>query len=256
MLGFSLVAVAQTDKAAMTVRNADGKKLGVDIKTYGGAQITFADGKMTVKVNSKEKTVEHIFGGEITFADKAETCCSADITSLGYATFAPDQDVTIPSEVEAYAVTSINADETVTLTSIASTIPAGEGVVLKGGEGSHDFAGILFPNEADAVSGNYLVGVLQDKTVEPGSVFTLGEQAGKAGFVIEQGTTVPANTAYLEAPEGSTATFLAFDTDPSSIESINVDVEASGDTYNVLGQKVDASYKGIVITKGKKFVKR
>ena len=259
MLGFTLTAMAQNDMTVMTVKNAEGKKLAADIKTYGGAQITFkfADGKMNVMVNSKEATVDQIVGSEITFSESAETVCTKDITSLGYGTFTPDQDVTIPSDVEAFAVTEINSDEeTATLKPISGTIPAGEGVVLKADEGRHEFAGILFPHTADAVGDNLLIGVLKEKTVEPNSVFTINESASKEGFSIFAGTAIPAATSYLDIPAGCTATFLAFNRIPTSIQEIKEQIENQGDRYNLFGQKVGADYKGIVITNGKKFIQK
>ena len=258
ILGFSLSALAQNGKAAMYVKNAEGKKLGVDIKTYGGAQITFNDGKINVMVNSQETSVMPAVGSEITFSESAETICSKDISSLGYATFTPDQDVTIPSDVEAFAVTAINNDdETVSLKPISETIPAGEGVVLKGDEGRYNFTGILFPNKADNVSENLLVGVIADKTVDANSVFTIDENSNKQGFSIFSGTTIPAATAYLNIPQGCTATFLAFNLIPSGIDSLIEGSTKPEYLYNLSGHKVGADYKGIVITNnGKKFIQK
>lgn len=44
--------------------------------------------------------------------------------------------------------------------------------------------------------------------------------------------------------------------DPTAISSISSDTDANAPIFNILGQKVSASYKGIVIRNGKKFIQK
>lgn len=43
---------------------------------------------------------------------------------------------------------------------------------------------------------------------------------------------------------------------PTAVEAVETAAEENGTIYNIFGQKVDASYKGIVIKNGKKFIQR
>ena len=68
------------------------------------------------------------------------------------------------------------------------------------------------------------------------------------GFVLFQcgdfaGTTIVKNVKVI-------------DLDATAIKSVKKADKADGATYNLAGQKVNASYKGVVIKNGKKFIQK
>lgn len=67
-----------------------------------------------------------------------------------------------------------------------------------------------------------------------------------------------ANKSYYIFCTGSKLTFFGYTfTSATGIESVKASVNtANGETYNLAGQKVDASAKGLVIKNGKKFVNK
>lgn len=84
---------------------------------------------------------------------------TSTLTDAGYATFCLPYDATVPSELTAYTATD-NA-EVVKLTAIGSgKIAAGEGVVLKGSEGTYTF--VATTEDVSATAGNQMVGVTED----------------------------------------------------------------------------------------------
>jgi hypothetical protein len=67
-----------------------------------------------------------------------------------------------------------------------------------------------------------------------------------------------ANKSYYIICTGSKLTFFGYTfTSATGIESVKASMKtANGETYNIAGQKVDASAKGLVIKNGKKFVNK
>ena len=69
--------------------------------------------------------------------------------------------------------------------------------------------------------------------------------------------TVKANSTYKVWCDGSKLGFYGFElTDPTSVKSIKNVTENNGETYNLAGQKIDASAKGLVIKNGKKMIQK
>jgi hypothetical protein len=60
----------------------------------------------------------------------------------------------------------------------------------------------------------------------------------------------------METTMNVTAMYLAVDEPTTGINKIPVKVVNNGVRYNLAGQKVDKSYKGIVIENGKKFIQK
>ena len=73
------------------------------------------------------------------------------------------------------------------------------------------------------------------------------------------GTRLPANTFIIEAPATTSADRLNVvwldESDATAIQGFKAKVEA-GQIYNLRGEKVNASYKGIVIKDGKKYIQK
>ena len=161
-------------------------------------------------------------------------------------------DFSLTPEVEAYVVTAVNGNYT-ELASV-TTVPAGTGVLVKAKAGNYSLNAVP---EAEAVAKNLLVATAEEYTVAASDVkkvWTLGTDTKKnvPCFVSVEGTVVPAGSAYLAA--AAEVPYIYLDK-ASGISGINAaaGLDTKAPMYNLAGQKVNASYKGIIIQNGKKF---
>ena len=160
-------------------------------------------------------------------------------------------DFSLTPEVEAYVVTDVKGNYT-ELAQVTA-VPAGTGVLLKAKAGNYKLAPVP---EAEAVQKNLLVAVDEDYTIAASDVQNIWSLAtddkGQACFTSVAGTVVEAGSAYLSVASDKDYIYLDKAT---GLRGINVaaTLDTKAPMYNVAGQKVDTSYKGIVIQNGKKF---
>lgn len=161
-------------------------------------------------------------------------------------------DFSLTPDVEAYVVTAVNGNYTELAP--VTAVPAGTGVLVKAKAGNYSLN--VVP-EADAVAKNLLVATAEEYTVAASDVkkvWTLGTDTKKnvPCFVSVEGTVVPAGSAYLAA--AAEVPYIYLDK-ASGISGINAaaGLDTKAPMYNLAGQKVNASYKGIIIQNGKKF---
>ena len=161
-------------------------------------------------------------------------------------------DFSLTPEVEAYVVTAVNGNYTELAP--VTAVPAGTGVLVKAKAGNYSLNAVP---EADAVAKNLLVATADEYTVAASDVkkvWTLGTDTKKnvPCFVSVEGTVVPAGSAYLAAE--AEVPYIYLDK-ASGISGINAaaGLDTKAPMYNLAGQKVNASYKGIIIQNGKKF---
>lgn len=183
-----------------------------------------------------------------------------NMPSSGFATFSASYPVNYGSlGLEAYAV-KLNADtKTITLEKIEGKVPAGKAVLLKGTpNGSYK----LTTGEGAVAEFDTDLKVSDDSATSSDAVavYGLATVKGQDGFYKAPiGTTIPATCAYLEVDNSaSLAKFYSLGDHSGSTTGItSVKNEAAGNNapmYNLAGQLVDKSYKGIVIKNGKKIV--
>ena len=196
--------------------------------------------------------------GEVTVSDYCTTIPvpvnDIVITSALWATYVPNQDVTIPEDVTAYIVTNATSTS-VTLSSVASA-PANTGLVVNGAQGTYT------PTAAEAtddVSDNLLV--VSDGTVkgDGATIYALGNKGGTVGFKrVANDVTVPAGKPYLTIESNGSKDFFDFSFDEGvatgieSVESVGFDMNAP--VYDLQGRQVNRLYKGIFIQNGKKII--
>jgi hypothetical protein len=85
--------------------------------------------------------------------------------------------------------------------------------------------------------------------------YLLGNQNGEWGFV-RQNTSATLTPFGVYAQLSSTASFIPLNLSVTGIIDVRQDADAqSVPLYNVMGQRVGKSHKGIVIRKGKKMVR-
>lgn len=160
-------------------------------------------------------------------------------------------DFSLTPEVEAYVVTDVKGNYT-ELAQVTA-VPAGTGVLLKAKAGNYKLAPVP---EAEAVQKNLLVAVDEDCTIAASDVQNIWSLAtddkGQACFTSVVGTVVEAGSAYLSVASDKDYIYLDKATGLRGINAAAT-LDTKAPMYNVAGQKVDASYKGIVIQNGKKF---
>ena len=195
------------------------------------------------------------------------TGVTATIGDYGYTTFASPYALDLASmtastgEVTAYYATAVGASS-VTLTSIAADVQAGEGLILKGSAG----ATITIPVAATAGTdiSNYLVGCTTETalTVDASKyVLVNNTTSTKAEFqsLAGQGATIPAGKAYLNAAAaGARQLGIVFaDTEVTGVGATLVNNGiVNNEIFNLCGQRVAAPRKGLYIVNGKKVVKK
>lgn len=183
-----------------------------------------------------------------------------EISSAGLATFCLPYNATIPDGLTAYTAT--DNGESVKLTAKeGGKIAAGEGVVLKGDEGTYTF--VAAEGSVSATAGNQMVGVTEDtKLTEADNAYMLTRKIddGSIAFrLLKTNYTLGANKAYLKV-DGSVNTRelipALWDDNATGIDNIAKDeVTATGAIYNLAGQKLMRAQKGINIINGKLVIK-
>ncbi len=189
-----------------------------------------------------------------------------NISSVGYATYTPAYAVDLADETEFKAYT-VKADSEGKLTfTQVTTIAAGEGVLLESADGGSLSTTIETTSDVSATanSNNDLVGTLTEITSLASSddsynYYILNNGTSGLGFYRANNQTVGAGKAYLQIPISSTAkTFLSIDFgSATAIDGITAEAETtSAVNYNLAGQRVSESYKGVAIVNGKKVIRK
>lgn len=188
------------------------------------------------------------------------TPASKDIslTNAGYATFCLPYDATIPEGLTAY--TANDNGETVQLTAIKSgKIAAGEGVVLKGEEGTYTF--VATAEDVSATAGNQMVGVTEDTpltSADNAYMLTRKKDDGSIAFrLLATDYTLGANKAYLKLENNARNLIsVVWNDNATGIYDLSEKEEAeNGAIYNLAGQKLMRTQKGINIINGKLVIK-
>lgn len=180
------------------------------------------------------------------------------IGSLGYVTFSSTENYDFSNEdgLTIYKVSAVNPSSVV-LTSVDSKIiPANQGVILHGAEGSYNgnivtSASSIAPNllHASTTSTSYdaynymwiLTANSANDGVEFNKMVSGSLAAGKAFLVIDGGGTASARSVVFE------------DGETTGISNVKV-VREEGIIYNLNGTRIQNPGKGIYVKDGKKFI--
>lgn len=197
----------------------------------------------------------------------APTSVSVTIGETGYATlYYSSLALTVPAGVKGYTCSltggSFKMNEAF---AEGQTIPAGTGVLLNGNPGTYTFN--ISSEAGTPVADNWLKGSDEKATTEGGERYYMlsldaNSTAGSVGFywgVANGGAfTNGAHKAYLCVKPGvaGAKTCYRFDGQTTAIDGTRADkpTAADGAVYNLAGQRVDRSYKGVVIKNGKKYI--
>lgn len=182
-----------------------------------------------------------------------------DISSAGYATLCLPYNATVPDGLTAYTATD-NGTSVTLVAKKSNTIAAGEGVVLKGKEGTYTFA---TAENAAATEGNQMVGVTEDTlltSADNAYMLTRDKKTQAIAFrKLATTYTLGANKAYLKLDNGSESRQLisvVWDDNATGIYDLSKKKEENdGAIYNLAGQKLTHTQKGINIINGKLVIK-
>ncbi len=175
-----------------------------------------------------------------------------------YGTFSADFDAAVPDGITVYTATTSEDETSLVIEPVEdiTVIPASTGVVIKGTANTpYDF--VKATETASEISAdNIMVANVEATAAGEGWYGLL--LATESAAPITSGTTLGANTAYftlsssakslriMTADEATTAI--------ANVEAATADSDAA--CYNVLGQRVNATAKGLVIKNGKKYVNK
>lgn len=162
----------------------------------------------------------------------------------GYSSYSSSQDIIIEGATAYYG--TLDA-EVLKLTAVeeGQAICHNKGVVLQGTEGATVYG--ISVDEAPEPASSDLTATLNGTTVTANSVHVLATVAGETGFYTYTGTKIGAGKAYLEGASGAR---ISFD-EETGIDNLNAETELNA-IYNLQGQKLLESKRGINIVNGKK----
>ena len=176
------------------------------------------------------------------------------VSAAGYATYCSENALDFSNVGGLKAYTAEISNNEVNFTEITEAIPANQGVLLKGAEGTYS---IPVATSANAPAKNDFIGVTEATKINETGIFVLMSGDNGVGFYkTNDAFTVGANTAYLPAlagGNGGARTFIGFD-EATGIANLNANANLNGEVYNLQGQRVVAPQKGLYIVNGKKVV--
>lgn len=178
---------------------------------------------------------------------------SVTMNADGLATFSHATeavDVTWVDGLKAYTAT-LSGDKIVT-EAVTEAVPANTGLILYGAPNAT--YRIPFAASANEVVGNVLQPT--DGNAITGYVLARHTTLG-VGFFKVTNKVVEAGKAYI--PEISNARYLVldfFDNETTGINTMSVEPVMQGAAYNMMGQRVAANSKGLVIINGKKYINK
>lgn len=209
-----------------------------------------------VSIVNDENNNSQINSITVTYA-KLETLTTA---ASGFATYAADYDVNYSAlGLTTYTIALDEANNKVSYNRFVGVVPAGKAVLV---QGTASTSYELTPAEeaADATFSTDLKASDGTVTAADDKVYAFGTLNGKSGFkLVSNSITIPAKKGYLELTGMNAAkpTFFAFDGIGTGISHIEADAALENAAmYNLAGQRVDKSYKGVVIVNGKKMLRK
>ena len=179
------------------------------------------------------------------------------VSNANIATLFLDYNATIPEGVKAYYVTDKGGKQ-VKFNKMSDVIPQNAGVVIQANAGTYTFAENTTAKPS-GLDGNLLRGTIGEYTFadNPANVYFLTGKDSQPSFVRAKGGTIAGHKAWLEY-SGTTALDEIVTIDFAT-GILDVDDDGGGGSavrYNLAGQQVDENYRGIVISGGKKYLKK
>lgn len=154
----------------------------------------------------------------------------------------------------AYTLTVDETNKTVTAKEFTGVVPAGGAVLVKG-DASKAYTLTPATTEGDAT---FTTDLKTGATKADGTQYGFTSKSGTPAFAqVKSGQDIPAKKGYIVLNGASAAKYsICFDEEATGIQTIEAASAANGAIYNLAGQRVDKSYKGIVIVNGKKYLNK
>ncbi len=214
-------------------------KTALDKKTQGYAMKGFYDATNGYKIKVDDVTTVYE-----AYLDEGDVVLSRLRKKSGY------------YEIPAGLAVIVRTSEAKEVTPIKDNTIAGSGSSLLGVYAGYD-------------NGNQLQSVAADKTAKPEAnyVYALTNKTGEGfAFSFYTGATFNNGNIFViskKQPSASGRLNIVFldedgnvESEATAIQSIEKKAENNGVRYNLAGQKVNASYKGVVIKDGKKYIQK
>ena len=162
----------------------------------------------------------------------------------------------IDANENACAYTATVSNTTITLHKLGKVIPAGTAVILVGDDNCITMS--ISNDDAENLVANDLQGVdvsTQTSSLGTGTFYVLGNKNSKFGFHEYTGNSMPARKAYLMLSVAAAHELnILFGDEATGINAVKGLSDDSGELYNLAGQRVNQSAKGIYIKNGRKVV--
>ncbi len=194
--------------------------------------------------------------------DNTNTTESVPVNDKGTATYVTTNALNFSgiTDVKAYVATAQDGSN-ITFTRVEGAVPAKTPLLVKG-----KTTDVPVAESADVIENNLLVAGNGDAvTSEAGGKFNfiLNDLNGAVGFYHAAGMTVAANRAYLSLSDnpfpstksGAKLNAIFSDGETTGIFIVNENDNESNKIFNLAGQQMKGTVKGIYIKNGKKFVK-
>lgn len=198
-----------------------------------------------------------------------QTAISATIGETGWTSFASPYPLDLSGIDGGTAYYASSVGERITMTSTEATVPAGEGLLLKGTAGGTVTIPIA-TTDGTAIEGNKLVGCTSALDITMNTegyayFYVLASNNGKAEFqniknyveTDNQTVTIPAGKAYLDGYPTVGARALNMVFEEENVTGVNT-VQGSGSKvngyYDLQGRRVSQPTKGLYIMDGKKII--
>lgn len=223
-------------------------------------------GTVTLKIYGYAETAgTYRFGNQIVIEGNVTRVVPVTVSDAKYATFASDYDLDFSSVDGLYAYTATASSNTITFNKVTGSVKAGDGLLLYADVNTATTFNVpVATNSPSAVEGNKLVrgtgeAVSTDGTTSGSYNYVLSNNGGVIAFYYANGKTVDTNKAYLKDITASASKIsLPFnDDETTAIDNITISqYDNDAPMYNMAGQRVSESYKGVVIQNGKKYIRK
>lgn len=190
---------------------------------------------------------------------KTTEAYTLDVSDAGAATLILPYDARIPAGASVYTI-SYSTGNSANATEVTNTLNTNTPVYIKAEEGKYKFTNKANVSEVTAPSGIHtsgaLTGVYTTTDVPEGSYILYNGSKG-VGFYKSNSSTVNAYRCYLTAKGAPANLRINFGeaTGISDVQSTTAKVRGA-ECFNLNGQRVSNSSKGIVIINGKKFINK
>ena len=216
-----------------------------------------------ISYNSSKVTASYANPSTGYFTSSANYKVDLTVPSYGICTYSStyDLDFTNVEGLTAYVISDFNASAgTLTLTP-ATSVKAGEGLLLKGDAGEY----AVPRTTTDATYTNYLVGVPTTTSVSPtdGDYTNFVLADGKYGvnfYALSKTGNISAGKAYLRLPTADinqvsqSRGFSFIDGGTTSIQAVRPSNYKEGVFFDLQGRRVNNPSKGLYIMNGKKVI--